>query len=353
VHGEGKEGSPLSSPVSGEAEFVRYPFVPGVERYLRETGFSIDDMADPKTNSRANEILSRAEERIQEALEKRPSEIRYEDRFVEIFSFIVALIMVKATASTYMERLFSRSEGTRAREAFKDEDAGAMCKIMNGLFRLDMETVEKLPWRAPQEMQMKLQLRVPAEKYLSVMAGLQLLDNPRLALVNSTLHLGYIYLSKERLVDIVQDQFSVFIFQRFKRMDRPVRLPPAMQEIVDRTTARLPKPKAFQDSGQYRYIERILQSPIMDGRHRILWLILPPYLINVKKLSDDEAFDVIMKYMQKCGWHEVNAERLVRYNINRAKRIGLKPPRLERLAETNPGLYKTIVEAIAKTEKPI
>jgi len=60
-----------------------------------------------------------------------------------------------------------------------------------------------------------------------------------------------------------------------------------------------------------------------------------------------------MKYMQKCGWHETNAERLVRYNINRAKRIGLKPPRLERLAETNPGLYRTIVDAIAKTEKTI
>jgi hypothetical protein len=345
------ESRPLSSSVSREAEFVRYPFAPGVERYLRDSGFSIDDIADPKSNSRAGDILTRAEGRMLEALEKKPTEINYEDRFVEILSFVVAMIMVKSTSSTFLERAFARSEGTRSREAFREEEVGAMCNIMNSLFNLRMEPVEKLPWRASEEMRMRLQMRVPAERYLEVMAGLQLLDNPRLALVNNTLHLGYIYLAKDRLVDIVQDQFSVFIFQRFKKMERPVRLPQAMQEIVDKITPRLPKPKAFQDSGQYRYIEKILESPIMDGRHRILWLILPPYLINVRKVSDEEAFETIMKYMQKCGWHETNAERLVRYNINRAKRIGLRPPRLERLAETNPGLYKTIMEAIAKTER--
>ncbi|MGA1974095.1 MAG: DNA primase noncatalytic subunit PriX [Conexivisphaerales archaeon] len=343
----------MSSSVSREAEFVRYPFIPGVETYLRDSGFSIDEISDPKTNSRANDILSRAQDRILEALEKKTSKIRYDDRFVEIFSFIVAMIMVKAISSTFLERAFSRSEGMRSMEAFREERVGAMCNIMNGLFDLKMETVEKLPWRASEDAKMRLQLRVPAEKYLEVMAGLQLLDNPRLALVNNILCRGYIYLSEERLVDIVQDQFSVFIFQRFKRMDKPVRLPPSMQEIVDRISVRLPKPKPYQDSGQYKYIEKILESPIMDGRHRILWLILPPYLVNVKKVTDEEAFEVIMKYMQKCGWHETNGERLVRYNINRAKRIGLKPPRLERLAETNPGLYKTIIEAIAKTEKSI
>jgi hypothetical protein len=60
----------MSSSVSREAEFLRYPFIPGVESYLRDSGFSIDDIADPKTVSRAQDILSRAEERILEALEK-------------------------------------------------------------------------------------------------------------------------------------------------------------------------------------------------------------------------------------------------------------------------------------------
>jgi len=177
----------MSSSVSREAEFVRYPFIPGVETYLRDSGFSIDEISDPKTNSRANDILSRAQDRILEALEKKTSKIRYDDRFVEIFSFIVAMIMVKAISSTFLERAFSRSEGMRSMEAFREERVGAMCNIMNGLFDLKMETVEKLPWRASEDAKMRLQLRVPAEKYLEVMAGLQLLDNPRLALVNNIL----------------------------------------------------------------------------------------------------------------------------------------------------------------------
>jgi len=336
--------------VTGEAEFVRYPFMPAAEKYLRDSGFSIGDITDPSA-PKAREIMARAEERILAALARTPPGIRYRDRYVETFSFFLALIVVKAAASAYLERTFARSEGSRSKEAFKNEEPVAMCRIINELFDLHMETVDKLPWRADQEVQMRLTLRVPADRYLETMAKLQLLDNPRLALINNTLHRGYVYLSKYRLVDIVQDQFAVYILQRLRKMERPVKLPSPLQEMTDSIVARLPKPRPSRDLGQYDYIEKMLQTPIMDGRHRVLWLILPPYLVNVKKMSDQEAYDLIIKYLDKCGWHAAGAERLVRYNINRARRIGLLPPRLERLAETNPGLHKAIVEAVSKHEE--
>jgi|YelNatPaOPRAMG01_1025707.scaffolds.fasta_scaffold10580_9 hypothetical protein len=338
----------LSSSALGEAEFVRYPFMPEVEKYVKDSGFTISDIADLKA-PKAQAIMGRAEERILQSFERKAAQADYEDRFVEIFSYFLALIVVKAVGSAYLERAFSRSEGARARTAFLNEDPSYMCKIINDLFGLQAELVDKLPWRAGPEAQMKLQFRIPAHRYLQVLGETRLLDKPGLSLIENVVHQGYVYLSRDRLVDMVQDQFSMLVLQRIKRMERPVKLPAALQGIVERISARLPKPRAPKDLGQYEYIEKLLQSPMMDGRHRVLWLILPPYLINVKKLSDEEAYEIITKYLERCGWHEARGERLVKYNISRARRIGLRPPRLERLAETNPGLYKAIVEAISKT----
>lgn len=49
------------------------------------------------------------------------------------------------------------------------------------------------------------------------------------------------------------------------------------------------------------WIERLLKTPILDHRKYCIWRIFAPYLINVKRLSDDEAFDIIDKWLNKCN----------------------------------------------------
>jgi hypothetical protein len=49
------------------------------------------------------------------------------------------------------------------------------------------------------------------------------------------------------------------------------------------------------------WIERLLKTPIPDHRKYCIWRILAPYLINVKDLSFEEAFDVIDKWLCKCN----------------------------------------------------
>ncbi|MPZ07058.1 MAG: DNA primase noncatalytic subunit PriX [Nitrososphaeraceae archaeon] len=48
------------------------------------------------------------------------------------------------------------------------------------------------------------------------------------------------------------------------------------------------------------WIENLLRTPISDHRKYCIWRILAPYLINVKCLSFDEAFDIIDKWLNEC-----------------------------------------------------
>jgi hypothetical protein len=94
-----------------------------------------------------------------------------------------------------------------------------------------------------------------------------------------------------------------------------------------------------------KWIENgILEHPLPDHRKYIIWRILSPYLLNVKKLSREESYSVINDWLEKCS-------RLERLNFNSKLKIkeGLKgaskgyyPISLEKLKEENKELYDTV-----------
>jgi hypothetical protein len=54
------------------------------------------------------------------------------------------------------------------------------------------------------------------------------------------------------------------------------------------------------------WIEQLLQTPIADHRKFIVWMILPQYFINVRKLSYEQSCITIQKWLDMCnelkGW---------------------------------------------------
>ena len=57
----------------------------------------------------------------------------------------------------------------------------------------------------------------------------------------------------------------------------------------------LSKRKLHQNSqiNRIEWIERLLQTPIEDYRKQCLWRILCPYLINIRKVTDEEALKIL------------------------------------------------------------
>ena len=49
------------------------------------------------------------------------------------------------------------------------------------------------------------------------------------------------------------------------------------------------------------WIEKLLNTPISDFRKNATNLILAPYLVNIKKLSYQQSFDILTDWLQKCN----------------------------------------------------
>jgi hypothetical protein len=49
------------------------------------------------------------------------------------------------------------------------------------------------------------------------------------------------------------------------------------------------------------WIERLLQTPLSDYRKYCIWRILSPYLLNIRKLPEHEATDIMRDWLNKCN----------------------------------------------------
>ena len=73
-----------------------------------------------------------------------------------------------------------------------------------------------------------------------------------------------------------------------------------------------------------RWIEKLLQTSVEDHRKFTVWRILAPYLINIRKCSDEEAFNKIRDWLNRCNELrrlQFNGVYLIKYNINSVRRI--------------------------------
>ena len=91
------------------------------------------------------------------------------------------------------------------------------------------------------------------------------------------------------------------------------------------------------DRGIYAYIEELLKHPVSDGRHRILWLILAPYFVNILNLPSIEAEAHITEYLKRCDAAEpTDALGKVGYFVEYSKRTELMPLGERRFREMFP-----------------
>jgi hypothetical protein len=95
-------------------------------------------------------------------------------------------------------------------------------------------------------------------------------------------------------------------------------------------------PKVKTGSGSISWIEQLLNTPIPDVRHRVVNLVLAPYLITVKGMSVDDAFKSISSYIERCKELDPNTninDSYIRYQCEYAKKKGRRPLSLEKAKE--------------------
>lgn len=331
-------------------DLAGYPFLPEAEAYMKHVGFTLDEIPA--------RVLERAKARVSEALRRgHDVSIELHDPDVEILSFFVASLLVKACGSSYLTNRFGLVEGLRSAKAFAREKPFVMAKIIERIVGAKCTPLTVEETRQLAELDPRFErygtrpsiYRMDVADYLKAASPLLSTGDRRWKLVNNMVDRGLVFLDKEMLGELFADDFGALVSRRIQSMPRPTRLPPSLERVIGDFLQRLPRPRPSPGAPtKYDYVEKLLERPVTDGRHRIVWLILAPYLVNIKGVDDVEAQAQIIDYLHRCGWREEPVERFVRYHVQRARRIGLKPPGLTTLLRRDSGLYRIITQTMGE-----
>jgi len=123
----------------------------------------------------------------------------------------------------------------------------------------------------------------------------------------------------------------------------------------------VPRPKIVKLSSNnnnsaalhYRWVERVIESGLPDGRHRFILYVLSAYLVNIKNLDIEEAHQIVKKFIENSCRNFNNCSKI--YNsfilgdLKRVKEKGLKPASLKTIQENDPQLYSIIMEILNKS----
>jgi len=106
---------------------------------------------------------------------------------------------------------------------------------------------------------------------------------------------------------------------------------------------RLSGPKEYEIKN-YFWIEKLLQTPIPNFRRFCLYRVLVPYLINIRRLSYNESFDISYKWLEKCSRLSkvyFNIETEINARLSSVK--DYKPISIKKLKNENFELYNVLL----------
>ena len=316
-------------PVLSDLE-LRYPFAPQSKKFFEsipvEDGLSSRD------------VIEQTENRLLSALGR----LKYEpsiSELVEFSSFFAAALV--ASQDSVLASRFSKKEAERAKEFFLREEPNNKTSIVRECFGTALRLEAAGDGRPRYSM--------PFERYLALVSKYELGKRPSWKLARQELDAGTIWMSDNMLNDFFGDCSLAAVAEGVRNL-RKGAFPKQLLGVKSEVIQYVPSPKPRTNKG-YLYVEDLLAHPVSDGRHRLTWLVLAPYLVNVKKLDDEQAIEKIRAFVAAAG--ETSAmRRFIEYNVKRARRNGLLPPTFSTLKAEHPDIYWLLPKEALAAEAP-
>ena len=213
----------------GNDDLAKYTFLPQAGDFIRAQGISITEIGNPEYGK----VLARAEERIQEAIKSGKVSDRCDaNREVEIMSFPVSLMLVKATKLDHLVSRYALAEALRVESLLNQERNDRIIEdIFSGFLGIALEhsTLQGFP-----------KFRIPIADY--VKRGGEF-HKPEWKLVNRIVQNGKVYLSQHDLTRLIREEIRLLIMERLKAISAP-KLPDSLDSIVKQIIQATPTPRS-------------------------------------------------------------------------------------------------------------
>jgi hypothetical protein len=305
-------------PVLSDLE-VRYPFAPRSRKFF--------ESIPVEEGLASREVVGQTESRLLNALGR----ARYEPHMSELieFSSFFAAALVASQDSVLASR-FSKKEAERAKDFFIRETVEAKVVAVTECFgaKVTAEGGDGRPKYA-----------IPFEGYLTLVSKYELGRDSKWKLARQELGRGTVHLSDNLLNDFFGACAQIAIADGVRGLRRAP-FPKQLAGVKASVMQYVPAQRLRTGKG-YEYVEDLLKHPVTDGRHRLVWLVLAPYLVNVRKVDEEEAVEKIRGFVA-VGGETSEMKRFVEYNVRRARRNGLLPPTFSRLKTEHPDIYSLL-----------
>ena len=200
------------------ADLAKYPFLQEAQEYIRELGFTIDDIAQPEFSP----VLDRAEKRLEEALAKGRLSLEVVDERTEILSFPVSNLILSLTGEERARRRFALAEAKRAYEMLRFEPPEKLEQIATGTFQWKLKRVDT---------QLGKRFYDFAVGLTDFLRNSVHLKEPKWKLPNRVLDHGLVYTTREETSRLLEEEIRIRIVDRSARP--PLQTPPPLQTKVE------------------------------------------------------------------------------------------------------------------------
>lgn len=201
------------------ADLAKYPFLSEAADYVRELGLSIEELSAPEFST----VLDRADKRIEEALSKGRVSGDVTNENAEILSFPVSNLILSLIGEERARRRFALAEAKRAYELLRQENSEKLEHIASTTFgwkvkRLDLKLGRKF---------YDFALCLPNFLHNSIH-----LREPRWNLPNRVLDHGFVYVTRDEVARLMEEEVRTKILERSGR--RPDEVPRPFSSQVER-----------------------------------------------------------------------------------------------------------------------
>ena len=138
-------------------------------------------------------------------------------------------------------------------------------------------------------------------------------------------------------IRLIIGDFHAYLIDNKNRREREIRKSNQLTNYDQTSTNTIP------------WIEKLLETPIENGRKYYLWKILCPYLVNVKKLHYEESFKILKIWLVKCNNLRIldfNLDSKIKDNLRNVKHYN--PISIKKINEDNKNLCFILRHKLSK-----
>ncbi len=197
--------------ILGNDDLAKYPFLEEAGKYIRETHFDLDDF----DRSEFSHIIERAKKRIEYELIEGKVFTELEKYDIELFTFLVSLIIMKCIGIDSAVKKFSLFEAMRVErflisDLLREKDLIKKNLLLSKIFKELFQLNVKLDDRKTNLFKMKI------SDYIKKSNGF---NEVEWKLINRAVDNGYVYLDGDETVRLIRSEIYKLMYNRIKEMN--------------------------------------------------------------------------------------------------------------------------------------